>query len=271
MKLNRRLLLPLIIVLISCGEKPTTNSVSNRMPDGLLLSDTLGLEDLRLGNMIKTSGEFLIQRPVGLVRIERSAHSSDSVLVVAIHGYDSRGYEWISSLHGLTDHYGASFFYRYDWERCPQDVAKEISTQLTILADKTPSYKRAVIFSHSYGGIVTSFLASKLQLDIPAELHIIAAPLLGYPRLMNHCTGLNFDADKRIIYPGWNKSNAVVQHRTVKAQDGAFKDMEIDPQLIDLPFHEVVQLPPTMDGHRLGHNWSVSWVVDAYLGKAHRY
>jgi hypothetical protein len=32
-----------------------------------------------------------------------------------------------------------------------------------------------------------------------------------------------------------------------------------------------VELPPTMNGHRLGHNWSVSWVVDSYLGKAHRY
>ena len=46
--------------------------------------------------------------------------------------------------------------------------------------------------------------------------------------------------------------------------DGAFKDMDHNPQLVD--WHgEVIQLPAQYRGHRLGHNWSISWVTDQVL------
>jgi hypothetical protein len=54
----------------------------------------------------------------------------------------------------------------------------------------------------------------------------------------------------------------VHQWRTRKAIDNAFSALPADPQLVDIPGSEVVTLPDSYRGHRLGHNWSISWVVE---------
>ncbi|MCF6238601.1 MAG: alpha/beta hydrolase, partial [Candidatus Marinimicrobia bacterium] len=196
-------------------------------------------------------------------------HHNDSVMVIAVHGYESMGYEWVTGLKNLATHYGSLFFYRYDWERCPDQVAASLAAQ-TIKIFRSGSYKKLVLFGHSYGGVVVTYAASDLA-NLDAEIHVIAAPLNGFPGLMDQCESLQYDADDKLVYPKWNRSIKVIQHRTVHAQDGAFRELAIDPQDIDLPFYLVQELPPTMDGHRLGHNWSVSWVLDQYVGKPHRY
>jgi hypothetical protein len=50
--------------------------------------------------------------------------------------------------------------------------------------------------------------------------------------------------------------------RTRKELDGAFKDLDVDPQVIHLTGSTVTRLPETYRGKRLGHNWSISWVAD---------
>ena len=52
------------------------------------------------------------------------------------------------------------------------------------------------------------------------------------------------------------------QWRTIKELDGAFQDLEYDPQVIELQGSRVVRLPKTYNNKRLGHNWSLSWVAD---------
>ena len=50
--------------------------------------------------------------------------------------------------------------------------------------------------------------------------------------------------------------------RTQKKLDGAFKDLKVDPQIINLKNSNIVRLPEVYRGKKLGHNWSLSWVAD---------
>ena len=52
------------------------------------------------------------------------------------------------------------------------------------------------------------------------------------------------------------------QWRTVQASDGAFKDLDTDPQLLELPALTVEQLPAEWEGGRLGHNRSITYVAE---------
>ena len=65
------------------------------------------------------------------------------------------------------------------------------------------------------------------------------------------------------------------QWRTIHTLDGAFKSLDKDPQNLEevinkTPFKgSITRLPKLYKGHRLGHNWSISWVVDHL--KTHEY
>lgn len=221
---------------------------------------SIDLNDLAEGSEIRASGLRLMEQPAGFIELTNGHARNDSVLIIAVHGYQSSGYEWVTGLKNLGSRYGSLFFYRYDWDRCPGEVATELAA-LSQEAKRSGNYQRVLVLGHSYGGMVVTQLASRLG-RLQAEIHVIAAPLAGFPGLTDSCGPLD--------YPTWAGSIKVIQHRTVKEQDGAFRELDIDPQEIDLPFEEVNLLPPTMDGHRLGHNWSVSWVLDQLAGKAHR-
>ena len=52
------------------------------------------------------------------------------------------------------------------------------------------------------------------------------------------------------------------QWRTIKELDGAFKDLDYDPQVLEIENSIVTRLPETYKGNKLGHNWSISWVAD---------
>jgi len=44
--------------------------------------------------------------------------------------------------------------------------------------------------------------------------------------------------------------------------------MAVDPQIANIPNSTVIELPPQFkDGRRLGHNWSISWVIDNMFEK----
>lgn len=221
------------------------------------------------GTEIRNSGLQLMNAPLGIIELGQEGQVNDSALVIAVHGYQSRGYEWVSGLKHLADYYGSVFFFRYDWEECPELIAQELATKIQSL-NKSRSFKEIIVFGHSYGGIVVTFLAGELG-NLNTEINVIAAPLSGYPLLLDACSTLSYDENDKLIYPKWKPAVQVIQHKTVHVQDGAFRELASDPQEVDLPFARIQELPPTMDGHRLGHNWSVSWVLDQHVGKPHRY
>ncbi|MCF7923398.1 MAG: alpha/beta hydrolase family protein, partial [Candidatus Marinimicrobia bacterium] len=217
---------------------------------------------------IRSAGQQLMDLPLGIIELKNGALRNDSILVVAVDGYDSPGYEWITGLKNLAGYYGSVFFFRYDWEACPDQIAHVLASEIKQI-EKSGDYKKLIIFGHSYGGMVVTFAASELG-KLPTDIHVIAAPLSGFPNLLDECSNLSYDSGDKLKYPKWKESVHLIQHRTVHAQDGAFRDLASDPQDIDLPFYQIFELPPTMDGHRLGHNWSVTWVLDKHIGKPHR-
>jgi len=270
--LIKSLILSIILVtLVQCGGKPAVETGQELQVPSLrqpLTKIRIDVNEFGEGNEIRAAGLHLMDRPNGLIELFQAGQFNDSVLVITVHGYQSEGYEWITAIKHLAEHFGSLFFFRYDWDKCPDEVARELA-QVINSSYGSGSYRRIVLFGHSYGGLVVTYVASRLKGDV--EINIIAAPLSGFSGLLDPCESLQYDAQGKLKYSEWPKSVRVIQHRTVHGQDGAFRDLDNDPQEIDLPFYQIQKLPPTMDGHRLGHNWSVTWVIDQYVGKPHRY
>jgi len=268
LKLIRNLILIVGLILITqCAGDSQNVSSRNTSKNG-----QLGSIDINIwgeGTEITDSGLQLMDNPVGMLKLMDGEQDNDSVLVIAVHGYQSQGYEWITGLKHLAKNYGSLFFFRYDWLRCPDQIGFDLAAEVENLS-RQGDYKRIIIFGHSYGGLVTTFAAAQLG-KLEADIHVIAAPLSGFPQLLDQCGSLKYDSDDKLIYPEWASSIRLIQHKTVHSQDGAFRDLASDPQDIALPFFQIQELPPTMDGHRLGHNWSVTWVLDQHIGKPHRY
>lgn len=255
-------------VLFQCAGNAAQSSPAQKLAASQ--KDQLDITQLGVGTDINAAGSLLMDLPSGLNEIDMDPNGNDSVLVIAVHGYESQGYEWVMGLKGLVDRFGSAWFYRYDWEKCPDLIAADLAERVN-QKTKAGDFDRVIIFGHSYGGVVLAFAASQLSHKIPTEVHLIAAPLSGFPKLLDHCNSLSYDKGDKLLYPTWDSKIQVIQHKTVHAQDGAFRDLASDPQDIDLPFAQIEELPSTMDGHRLGHNWSVTWVLDRYLGRPHRH
>lgn len=249
----KRSLLFIIIVLIS--------SCNSNLSDK---NSFLFTSDLPAGEYVKESGKKLINQPYGFTKIIADSAQINDILTVVVHGYDSKGYEWITLLNNLAEKYNNTYFYRYDWEICPNSLANNLANSLEILLRSDSAINDVIIFGHSYGGLVVTYLASNLDVKIPIEIHTIAAPLAGYPRIMDKCD-LQYNENNKLIYPSWDSNISHHQWRTQKHQDGAFRDLDYDPQDIIFENSNITLLPETMNGQRLGHNWSITWVIDNYL------
>ncbi|MDP7036891.1 MAG: alpha/beta hydrolase [Candidatus Marinimicrobia bacterium] len=209
------------------------------------------------GDQVKKSGEMIQGLPLGLNEIYFDSSKSDTVFV-SVHGYDSRGYEWVYPLKSMAESGNRTFYYRWDWNQCPQRATDDLHDTLVALLNETVSIKHLIIFGHSYGGVITANLM-ETQLG-SVEIHSIAAPLSGHPKFKRKCS----------VFPDFSdmvSRNSLIQWRTQHKQDGAFKNLEINPQVVSVSGSKVVQLPDRIDGRRLGHNWSITWVIDMYLNK----
>ncbi len=220
--------------------------------------------DLPAGKHVNESGKKLINQPFGFTKIIADSAQINDILIITVHGYDSRGYEWITSLNRLAEIFSNTYFYRYDWEICPDSLGRDLADSLETLIQSKSFLNKIKIFGHSFGGLVVTYLASNLNQKIPIEIHTIAAPLAGYPRIMVKCD-LQYNDNNKLVYPSWETNITHQQWRTQKQQDGAFRDLDDDPQNINFDNSKIFLLPETMNGQRLGHNWSVTWVINNYL------
>lgn len=199
-------------------------------------------------------GRRLMALPLGLHRLDGD-DALPTAATVAVHGWRSRGYEWVYPLRTLADaDSGAAsiWFFRWDFSTCPEAGAAALVTALAGL--ESQGVDRVRLVGHSIGGVVVVAAATRWQAPTPLEAHAIAAPLAstGEP-----CT---------YQPPATLPENVMLhQWRTQHALDGAFKDWPTDPQIVATP-GPVTRLPATYRGRRLGHNWSVSWVADRLAG-----
>jgi len=225
----------------------------------------ISIDDLKLGSDVKASGLKLMTTPTGFIRVSHVSILSDTLVYIALHGYASEGYEWIYPLKRLAQTGFPTYFYRYDWTLCPDTLVKIIQKDILRLLGWSPGVKKLVLIAHSYGGLLAVSLAGERPESVPIfEVHVVAAPLAGHPAIVDRCSehGPVF-FDSTLVLP---TQVTLYQWRTLKEQDGAYRTLDTDPQVVNIPGSIVTVLPPLLDGHRLGHNWSLTWVIDAYLG-----
>ena len=225
--------------------------------------------ELLLGDEVKASGQKLMTQSAGFTRIHNDSAYELRTVVIGVHGTKSQGYEWVESVKKLAREYRHTYFYRYDWDVCPDSSAKRLSEDLIKLTGQVPGANRIILFGHSFGGLVVSFLSGQVHINIPVQIHTVASPLKGYASLNKRCE-LNKRRDGTLKFPQWDDNISHFQWRTHHKLDNAFNRMKQDPQDVNLYDSEVTLLPETMNGRRLGHNWSITWVIDEYLRIPHK-
>lgn len=212
------------------------------------------LAELQAIGDAEKAGARLIDAPPGLHRLDVDGGPRPHA-VIAVHGLDSAGKEWVDPILALADNGVELHFFRWNDKQCPEGGAKDLEAALRGLVARSPHLQKITIVAHSYGGVITTLTAQHADLGVPVDVEIVASPLASVPKMKTLC---GFDGVANAAAAG---STTWHQWRTVHSEDGAFKDLEVDPQLVELPGLEVTQLPPEYEGGRLGHNRSITFVV----------
>lgn len=216
------------------------------------------LTQLEADSDVKSAGRWLMSVPEGMHRLDTTAPTPVEV-VLGVHGHSSEGYEWVYPLTATGESGAQIQFFRWDWNQCPEPAAAKLDQALDELLQSQSTVESVRVLAHSYGGVVAALVASRYDGAKPLTVDVVASPLAGFDELSERCG-----------YQGPQPPAEGVtlrQWRTRQELDKAFADMPEDPQEVDLP-GEVTRLPETYKGHRLGHNWSISWVVDHLAGGA---
>ena len=204
----------------------------------------------------KAAGTRLISLSEGLHRLDRNAATTRAVVMV--HGWGSRGIEWVYPIVTLAGPEVATYFFRWDWNGCPGPTAASLRDALATLPATNKELKTVTVLGHSYGGLVAHELARAADTigELSLTTHVIASPLAGSEALTGACEYAT--ADRLSRFNEW---------RTRHELDGAFKDMAVDPQAVTITGSRVTLLPKTYRERRLGHNWAISWVADELASK----
>ena len=224
-----------------------------------LIKADLSIKDFNLDDVLN-SGRELMELNYGLHHLEDFS-SDQSILFVGVHGANSEGYEWIYPFITIDSDANLTSFFRYNDGFCPNSAYLKLHAEIDNILNKNQNIKEVIIMGHSYGAMVVSMFSDKWISNIPMSIHTVAGPLTGSistsirsSLFKNICT---YNPPKTLM----NNVN-FFQWRTIKELDGAFQNLEYDPQIIELHGSKIVRLPETYNNRRLGHNWSLSWVAD---------
>ncbi len=211
------------------------------------------LENFGIEKDVFESGKSLIDLSFGLHELEEQA-PEQSILLVGVHGSDSKGYEWVYPLQKLNNDKNLVSFFRWDDDNCP---GPSIISLLQLIKDQlvqNPNLNKVILVGHSYGGLLVTAFSKSWDIEVPLQIHSIAGPLKGLEPLSSFCNYMPPTSLK--------DGTKLHQWRTIQAIDGAFKDLNYDPQVVAIEDSLVTRLPETYKGNKLGHNWSISWVAD---------
>ncbi len=195
------------------------------------------------------AGELLAKLQPGMHYLE-SATDNQSELIVSIHGWKTKGFEWVYPLSEIDTEVNRVAFFRWNTSGCPNKATEEL---YKIINSQAKNYQKITLLGHSYGGII---LAKLLNRDFvkPIEIHIIASGLSGDPRLNSFC---DYNPPKQA-----GSNVTAFQWMTQKHLDGSFKDLKTDTQIQKIEGVSAVRLPEEYKGNTLSHNRSISWLVD---------
>ena len=210
------------------------------------------LDSLDPGEGYKESGAKLIRLDFGLNPLERF-NGKEKILLISVHGSQSEGYEWIYPLQTLDTEKSATFFYRWNDNKCYLSSAEKLNSYLSRAIKNFPDLEKVVLIGHSYGGVLVTSMVENWNNYLPADIHSVAGPI-GSEFNRGGCkySPPKHTPDKAVFY----------QWKTQHHLDAAFKRLKNDPQNLALTGSVVTRLPESYRGRRLGHNWSISWVAD---------
>ena len=223
----------------------------------ILSQSSIEFTDLVMKDSLFISGRLLHANYDGLNQIKFLESKKDTIFI-AVHGYRSDGDEWVYALKKMASSRNQTYYFVNDWNKCPSTISMKLEQGLKRLIYKNSEIKHIVIFGHSYGGIVVTNLID-VPFPVSVEIHSIAGPLAGTKKLKILCSN-------SIKFQEMQMVNSLYEWRTVHKQDGAFKNMQEDPQVIQINNSNIMKLPPVFkNGRRLGHNSSITWVIDEYF------
>ena len=210
------------------------------------------LDSLDPGEGYKESGAKLIRLDFGLNPLERF-NGKEKILLISVHGSQSEGYEWIYPLQTLDTEKSATFFYRWNDNKCYLSSVEKLNSYLSRAIKNFPDLEKVVLIGHSYGGVLVTSMVQNWNNHLPADIHSVAGPI-GSEFNRGGCkySPPKLTSDRAVFY----------QWKTQHHLDAAFKRLKNDPQNLALTGSVVTRLPESYRGRRLGHNWSISWVAD---------
>ena len=211
------------------------------------------LNDFQENISVKILGERLIKLPMGMQALESNLQAANEI-TVGVHGAGSEGYEWVYPLKTLDAPTNEVYFYRWPDNGCYKKPGNKLILELENLLSQNSQITKVTVMGHSYGGILVSHLLNTWETPVMFEAHIIASPLLGNASLNTLC------GYEPVIT--LKSKTTLHEWRTQQHLDSAFKNLPENPQNIQIQGSAVTVLPDTYKGHRLGHNWSISWVTD---------
>ena len=153
------------------------------------------------------------------------------------------------------------WLYRYDWDQCPSITARQINLDLAILLEKNNHLESLIIIGHSFGGLIVTLFSESWESTFPIKAHVIASGLAKskFDRKYLNCENpkkTKYDISKNVEYKQW---------RTIKNQDGIFKRLKNDPQVVTFINGKTTLLPKRWKSTRVGHNFSILVVSDIIL------
>ena len=234
----------LLLLFVSCSDKGSVDK-----------DIEINLEQLESTNDVFKAGLKLMAMPNGLHDLEVK-DDKQKTLFISVHGNSSRGYEWIYPLQVINTETNLITFFRWDDSAC---VNPSVNFLDDLIQDKLRNHKniqKVILFGHSYGGLLVASFMGQWTGELPLEVHTIAAPLKGLGSLSVVC---NYKAPEQVP-----KKSSLFEWRTIHKLDGAFQDLNYDPQNVEIKGSYVTRLPEKYKNNKLGHNWSISWVADNF-------
>ena len=241
---NYLLKLVLLFLIISCSDEEFINKHKK-----------VNLEQLKSTQDVFDAGLKLMAMPNGLHDLEIS-DDNQKTLFISVHGNSSRGYEWIYPLQVINNEINLITFFRWDDSSCVNPSVKSLDDLIRDKLSNNKNIQKVILFSHSYGGLLVTSFMEQWTGDLPLEVHTIAAPLKGLGSLSAVC---NYRAPEQVP-----KKSSLFEWRTIHKLDGAFQDLNYDPQNVEIIGSNITRLPEKYKNNKLGHNWSISWVADNF-------
>ena len=205
-----------------------------------------------------------------------SIHESGNKLgIIAIHGFYPAywigiHHEWVKPFNYLIENDINTFFYKYDWNDCPSNVAMDFNKQLKDLIVNNPEIEKWQIVGHSMGGTVVLFSILNAELNEDITYNIVATALhmdinkvpmatrVSIEKRFKKCPD-NLNSFDDAFEDGFK--NKLVQWRNIKEFDSQFKKYDFDPYEKDIKNSMIIQFPDSLNGERVGHTSSLYFSI----------